>query len=104
VSSKQYFDDVSKEWDSMRQSFFSDSVRERMCDAVQVKAGETAADVGAGTGFVTEELLKRGLRVIAMDQSREISMYCSKSFPAQKSPACRRTRMRCRWRVKAWML
>lgn len=72
MSSKEYFDQVSKEWDTMRQSFFSDRVREKMCDAAQVKAGQTAADVGAGTGFVTEELLKRGLRVIALDQSQEM--------------------------------
>lgn len=72
MSSKTYFDTVSNEWDSMRQSFFSNRIREKMCETAEVQAGETAADVGAGTGFITEELIRRGLRVTAIDQSQEM--------------------------------
>lgn len=72
MKSKKYFDRISNEWDEIRQSFFSDSIREKMCEAAQVKEGLTAVDVGAGTGFVTQELLNRKLRVVAIDQSQEM--------------------------------
>lgn len=67
MSSKNYFDNVSDQWDTIRQTFFSDSIREKMCEAAQVKEGSTAVDIGAGTGFVTQELLNRKLRVIEID-------------------------------------
>ncbi|MEA4972467.1 MAG: class I SAM-dependent methyltransferase [Candidatus Metalachnospira sp.] len=72
MNSKKYFDNVSNQWDSMRTAFFSDSIKEKMCEAAQVKAGEIAVDMGAGTGFVTQELLDRKLSVIAVDQSPEM--------------------------------
>ncbi len=56
----------------MRRAFFSERVRERAVGAAGVQKGETAADVGAGTGFISEELLRRGLSVIAVDQSIEM--------------------------------
>jgi len=34
MSSKEYFDQVATQWDTMRQSFFSEAVREK---ALQVK-------------------------------------------------------------------
>lgn len=39
MKSKEYFDGISNEWDEIRQSFFSDSIREKMCEAAQVKEG-----------------------------------------------------------------
>ncbi|MDI6870790.1 MAG: class I SAM-dependent methyltransferase [Bacillota bacterium] len=69
MSSKPYFDQVAAEWDSLRQSFFSDAVREKALAVAGVRAGELAADIGAGSGFITGGLLARGLRVIAIDQS-----------------------------------
>jgi len=53
----------------MQQSFFSEEVREKALAAADLKAGQVAADIGAGAGFMTEGLLARGLRVIAVDQS-----------------------------------
>lgn len=78
MKSKDYFDGISNEWDEIRQSFFSDSIREKMCEAAQVKEGLTAA--GAGTGFVTEELLNRKHRVIAIDQSQEMLDVLKQKF------------------------
>jgi ubiquinone/menaquinone biosynthesis C-methylase UbiE len=69
MSSKQYFEDVAQKWDSMRKNFFPESVREKALAVAQVRSGATAADVGAGTGFITEGLVARGLSVIAVDQS-----------------------------------
>jgi len=67
--SREYFDDIAYQWDDMRKSFFSESLREKAIQLSGVKAGMTAADIGAGTGFITEGLLKLGIRVIAVDQS-----------------------------------
>lgn len=69
MSSKGYFDQVAPQWDTMRKSFFSDQVREKAYAAAGVQAGKTAADVGAGTGFIAEGLIARSVNVIAVDQS-----------------------------------
>jgi ubiquinone/menaquinone biosynthesis C-methylase UbiE len=69
MSSQPYFDQVAPQWDVMRTGFFSTAVRERALAAAGVSAGQVAADIGAGSGFVTEALLDAGLKVIAVDQS-----------------------------------
>src|SRR5574341_1323336 len=69
MTSKPYFDKVAGQWDAMRQSFFSEAVREKAYAVAGVEPGRVAADIGASTGFVTEGLLELGLRVIAIDQS-----------------------------------
>lgn len=70
MNSKKYFDKVASQWDRMRKSFFSDNVREKALAAADVKAGQLTADIGSGTGFITEALVQKGLKVIAVDQSR----------------------------------
>lgn len=67
--SKGYFDDVAEQWDEMQKSFFSDRVRDKAFAAADVEPGKLAADIGAGTGFITRGLIDRGLKVIAVDQS-----------------------------------
>ncbi len=67
--SKEYFEGVANQWDEMRKSFFSEAVRELAYKVAGVKEGDVAADIGAGTGFMAEGLLKNGLKVIAVDQS-----------------------------------
>jgi len=69
TGSRNYFETVAPKWDSMRRGFFSEAVRERAFDAADVVAGRLAADIGTGAGFVTEGLLERGLRIIAVDRS-----------------------------------
>ena len=88
MKSKKYFDDVSNQWDTMRQSFFPDNIREKMCEIAQVKAGLTAVDIGAGTGFVTQELLDRKLRVIAIDQSQEMLDVLMNKFSSKGEIIC----------------
>jgi ubiquinone/menaquinone biosynthesis C-methylase UbiE len=70
MGSKAYFDQVANNWDTMRQAFFSEAVREKAYQVAKVAPGKLAADVGAGTGFITEGLLAKGLKVIAVDQSQ----------------------------------
>ena len=67
--SRKYFDRVASKWDEMRRSFFSEDVREGAYRAAGLVPGRTAADIGCGTGFITEGLLEKGLKVIAVDQS-----------------------------------
>ena len=72
MSSKDYFDGIAGAWDAKRREFFSDEVRKKAVEAAGIAPGSVAADVGAGTGFVTEELLLRGAAVVAVDQSRSM--------------------------------
>jgi ubiquinone/menaquinone biosynthesis C-methylase UbiE len=81
TGSKKYFDEVAPAWDVMRQEFFPDRVREQALGVAGVTAGQLAADIGAGTGFVTEALLRAGLSVIAVDQSGEMLETMAKKFP-----------------------
>ncbi|MBI5958817.1 MAG: class I SAM-dependent methyltransferase [Chloroflexi bacterium] len=83
MSSQQYFEDVAPQWDTMRTSFFSTAVRERALAAAGVSAGKLAADIGAGSGFVTEALLNAGLRVIAVDQSQAMLEVMQQKFGGQ---------------------
>ena len=72
ILSKEYFDLIAEKWDSMQQSFFSEDVRNFAYRLAEIKEGKIAADIGAGTGFVTHGLLQAGLRVLAVDQSPEM--------------------------------
>lgn len=53
----------------MRGEFFPNSLREKAVRVAGVQPGGVAADIGAGAGFVTEELLNHNLRIIAIDES-----------------------------------
>jgi ubiquinone/menaquinone biosynthesis C-methylase UbiE len=80
LESRQYFDTVAPQWDSLRRSFFSGAVRERAFAVAGLAPGKLAADIGAGAGFVTEGLLGRGLRVIAVDRSEAMLEEMKKKF------------------------
>ena len=80
MTSKQYFDRVAHRWDEMRAEFFSEEVRAKALAIAQVQAGQVAADLGAGTGFITEGLVREGLRVIAVDQSEAMLAEMKKKF------------------------
>lgn len=80
MSSKAYFDEIAQQWDQMQQSFFSDTVRDKALTTAGVQAGQLAADIGAGSGFITAGLLRRGLRVIAVDQSPEMLAEMRRKF------------------------
>ncbi len=72
MSSKEYFATVAGQWDELRSGFFPEAVRRKALEIAGIGAasqGKTAADLGAGTGFVTQALLEAGLTVFAVDQS-----------------------------------
>jgi ubiquinone/menaquinone biosynthesis C-methylase UbiE len=87
--SKEYFDRIGAGWDEFRQGLFPDVVREEALAAAGVQAGETAADIGAGTGFLTEALVARGLKVIAVDPSEVMLEALSQKFPDSDVVECR---------------
>ena len=80
MGSKKYFDEVASNWDKMQDTFFSNKVREVAFETAKVRQGLIAADIGAGTGFITEELLKHKVKVIAIDQSAEMIEEMKKRF------------------------
>lgn len=81
MSSKEYFDQVASQWDQMRQAFFSEAVRRKAYAVADVQPGKLAADIGAGSGFVTAGLIEKGLRVIAVDQSEVMLSEMRNRFP-----------------------
>ena len=80
MESRQYFETVAPQWDNLRKGFFSEAVRERAFDAAGAVAGKIAADIGAGSGFVTERLIKSGIRVIAVDRSEAMLEEMRRKF------------------------
>ena len=64
----------------MQKTLFSNRVREVALKQAGVREGMTAADIGAGTGFMTEELIKHKVKVIAIDQSPEMINEMKKKF------------------------
>lgn len=62
MSYKDYFDEVAPQCNKLRETFFSGALREKAIFAADVQPGKIAADIGAGTGFITEGLIKKGLR------------------------------------------
>lgn len=78
--SKNYFNEIAENWDTIRASFFSEDVREHAYELADILKGRVAADIGAGTGFITEGLLKAGLKVVAIDQSENMLNHMSKKF------------------------
>lgn len=80
MSSKEYFDDVAGEWDSMRETFFPEEVRITALARARVVPDKMAADLGAGSGFMTEALLKMELQVVAIDQSQAMLNVMKRKF------------------------
>jgi ubiquinone/menaquinone biosynthesis C-methylase UbiE len=80
MGSKVYFDNVATQWDTMRKGFFSESIREKAFSVVSIENGKVCADIGAGTGFITEGIINKGLKVIAVDQSEEMISQMKQKF------------------------
>jgi ubiquinone/menaquinone biosynthesis C-methylase UbiE len=88
-SSKEYFDSIGAGWDRLRESFFQERVRDVALAAAGVRKGHTAADLGAGTGFITEGLFARDVRVVAVDRSASMLEALRRKFPWPDRVECR---------------
>jgi ubiquinone/menaquinone biosynthesis C-methylase UbiE len=89
MDSKSYFDSVAADWSSMRQGFFGVNLRTKAFEVARVRPGKIAADIGAGTGFVTEGLIQRGLRVIAVDRSKAMLDVLKSKLSSSAQIDCR---------------
>lgn len=78
--SKGYFEKVADKWDNMQASFFSDSARKRAFEIAKIQSKDTIADIGAGTGYITEGLIDKNVKVIAVDQSPSMLKEMQKKF------------------------
>ncbi len=84
-----YFDEIAPRWDDMRRTYFSERVRERALSEARVQRGKLAADVGVGTGFITEGLIGHGLEVLAIDESLPmLQVLRRKAFGAASLHCC----------------
>ncbi len=70
---KEYFDQVSSEWENLRKSLYGDEVREAVIKAAKIGPNHTVLDVGAGTGFLTEAAARVAGKVIALDLSKSMT-------------------------------
>lgn len=79
-SNKEYFNNIASSWDDMRQEFFPQKVREVALKEATLGKNNLAADIGAGTGFISEALLQHNINVIAIDQSEEMIKMMNSKF------------------------
>ena len=80
MEAQAYFEAVAPDWDVMRRGFFSDRIRDFAIGVAAVRNGYLAADIGAGTGFMTEGLVQAGARVIAVDPSGSMLSELKRKF------------------------
>ncbi len=78
-----YFSQVAAEWDHLREGFYDEAIRGILLERLSITPGTTAVDIGAGTGFLTQELLRRGASVIAVDSSAQMLEQLQANLPGQ---------------------
>ncbi|HLE47782.1 MAG TPA: class I SAM-dependent methyltransferase [Candidatus Thermoplasmatota archaeon] len=78
--SKEFFRGVAGKWDEIRKTMYTDEVRNKAIESCKLEQGQRAVDVGAGTGFVTEALLERGVPTVAVDHSFPMLEQLRKKF------------------------
>lgn len=71
IRTRAWFDSIGPEWDSMRRVFDDDAQRARAITKL-VPAGLSVVDIGTGTGVLAQDLLRCGVRVIAIDHSERM--------------------------------
>ncbi len=80
MGSKKYFENVASEWDSMRESFFPESIREKAFKMIDISDSAVIADIGCGTGYITEGLVNKPVKIIAVDQSESMLNVMKNKF------------------------
>jgi C_GCAxxG_C_C family probable redox protein len=85
AGSRDYFEEISEDWDTMRKSFFSENIRLKIFEKAGLKTGSVVADIGAGSGFITEGLLDKDVIIKAIDQSPAMIEVMKKKFKNQKN-------------------
>ncbi len=69
MGSRQYFDNIAANWNSMRSEYFKDEVRDRILQKLDIES-KIVGDLGCGTGFISLGLAaKKPNIVFSLDQS-----------------------------------
>lgn len=76
------------EINSTEEEFLLERVRDEAIIQLKTVSGKTAADVGAGTGFMSEGLLDAELKVVALDSSPEMIAIMKEKFADIKEFKC----------------
>ena len=61
-------------------------VLDRIADLMQMAPGETLVEIGPGAGFLTERLLPKAEKLIAVELDRRMCQYLAAKFPPEKNP------------------
>jgi ubiquinone/menaquinone biosynthesis C-methylase UbiE len=69
MAMNDYFDAHASEWEKMRRGYFDESIRKEAIRACLPTKEMTVADIGCGSGYMTEGLAPLVKRVIAIDTS-----------------------------------
>jgi len=85
MSSKKYFETVAQDWDSMRSDFFPVAVREKAIAQMDLHSGLQVADIGAGSGFITEGLTNLSINITAVDESEAMLQVMAQKFKDQSN-------------------
>lgn len=88
MKSESYFNAIASDWDQMQQSFFSEKIRSEVLSQVNLREGMTVADIGAGSGYMTEGLIDSPVTVIAVDQSEEMLKVLQSKFGDSGKVVC----------------
>jgi ubiquinone/menaquinone biosynthesis C-methylase UbiE len=87
-ASRDYFAANADQWDALRSTYFSQQVREKATRKAYLRPEMWAADVGAGTGFLSAELAKMVERVYVLDASPEMLAVARKNLAAFDNVIC----------------
>ena len=69
---RKYFDRIASQWDSLSKEFYTEAVRDKILSLIKPEPGTMIADLGAGTGFLSEGLKNGPASIIAVDRSGEM--------------------------------
>ena len=72
TESSNYFKTVAKDWDALRTGYFQESVREVAFSKAYLTPDMIVADIGAGTGFISQGLAEKVAKIHLLDASEEM--------------------------------
>ncbi|MBI5787058.1 MAG: ribosomal RNA small subunit methyltransferase A, partial [Candidatus Niyogibacteria bacterium] len=62
----------------------SKAIAKRMADEAGIKKGDAVLEIGPGRGILTEELLKKSGKVIAVEKDPELFNFLNQKFAAEE--------------------
>ena len=77
---RKYFDRIASQWDSLSKEFYTEAVRDKILSLIRPEPGTMIADLGAGTGFLSEGLKDGPASIIAVDKSSEMLKHMKLKF------------------------